>query len=719
MRFLFRRRRPRSFKREAWRLYEPGLEAVKQRKHLLADIADAAGRVCGFEPRDEQILAALALLDGKLVEMQTGEGKTLAGAMAAAHCALRGDRVHLLAANDFLARRDALVSGDLYRELGLRSGFLSAAMGVEERRAAYANQIVYATVNEVAFDYLLDNAATDPGELIQPPLGRAIVDDAEAVLLDEARTSLALACGDTVPAEVAYRAAGIARWLREGTDYRIDPESREVTLTETGMARVEFELRCGHLHQPQNLGLFTAIADAVHAKVMLERGYSYVIRDGAVEFIGDYKDLPTARTRWPAGLQTAVETMEGLRLSRQGRILNAILVQNFVRLYANLSALSGCAATDADQFRALYGLTVIQIPPHNPVVRTDKPDLVFTNSLAKRVAIVQEVEHFHTSGRPVVVNTGSVEESEEISRLLTDRSIEHNVLHGGRPQPEAAVAAQAGSRGAVTVVTGHAARGIPMPLHEGAGGSGGLYVIGTGRHDVRRADMLTRARAGSGMPSESRFFVSLDDSLIVRFGLQPVLRHARAPGRAMEDVQWVIETQNQDIRAMLSNYERVLEDQRRLITTLRRAVLTGEARSLVERHARDHFYHLAHRYGEAQVREAERKLRLEKLDELWADYYAWLADFRAGVHWPSWGSRDPLRKFRAEAEETFGRMLRAHEEEVVAYFELDTLPESIPSSIDRRSLWTYALPEHAAGLIRERLHMLVRRKLATLGVLQP
>jgi preprotein translocase subunit SecA len=673
--------------------------------------------VLGYAPRDQQILASLAIIEGKLVELHNGEGKTLAVALAAVYCAQRGERVHVLTANDFLARRDALTMADLYTELGISSGFLAPMMGLVERHAAYSTQVLYATVAETGFDYLMDQTVLRPSDLIQPPLGRAIVDDAETVMLDQSRTSLVVAAGESAPAELLYRAANVARWLRAGIDYRVDEDAREVTLTDAGMARVEFDMQCGHLHQPQNAGVFTAVADALHAQVLIERDVDYAVRQGGIEFTGDYVGRLTDRQRWPGGLQSAVEAKEGVRFSRPGRILNSILVQNFLRLYDKLSAASGCAATDADRFRAQYGLQVIQIPPHQPAARADRPDLVFTHLLAKWRAIVEEVDQCHAAGRPVLVNTATVEESEDLSKMLTERNIEHHVIHGGRTQAEAAVAGQAARPRAVTIATAGAGLGVVVAANGGSS-QGGLYIIGSVRRDCRRIDLQVRARAGAGSGSETRFFLSLEDDLIVRFGLQPVLRNAPAPGRVLEDIQWVIETQAQDILLMLARYEQVLEDQRRLMYALRRAVLFGESGSLLERNLMERYLELAQTFGEAEVKEAERRVRLETLDELWADFLAWVADFRAGVHWPSWGSREPLRRFRIEAEEKFAQMLRAHEEEVVAYLDLDRLPEILPVHLDRRAIWTYALPDQPTGLIRERLGMLVRKRLVALGVLQ-
>jgi preprotein translocase subunit SecA len=648
--------------------------------HTIAITAVVASRVLGQEMFDVQLQGALALARGNIAEMQTGEGKTLAAVPAVVWLARCKQGVHVMTVNDYLARRDAAWMGEIYCFLGLSVGCIQQRMDPAERRAAYACDITYATANEIGFDYLRDQLALYPAEQVHRPFAAALMDEADSILIDEARIPLVVAGGNETAGDLAVAADRVVRTLLRGFHYTLDEHRRNVALTDEGIRTVETALGCLNLFDESNLGLHTAVQDALHAHALLHRNVDYVVKNGAIESVDEFKGRIAHDRRWPAGLHTAVEAKEGVAPKRQGTILGSITVQNLIALYPHVSGMTGTAATQADEFRRIYGLDVEVIPTNKPVIRIDRPDVVFPYRADKDRAVVNEIRRTHLTGQPVLVGTASVEESERLSQMLGD--IPHRVLNARNDEAEAAIIAAAGERGAVTISTNMAGRGTDIRLGEGVAGWGGLYVIGTNRHESRRIDNQLRGRAGrQGDPGCSRFFVSLEDDLMVRYGDPRLYPDPQS-------IQPYIEGQNLDIRLFLHKYEGVMEGQRQRIQKRRQAILTGESPS---------------------ASELERLVRLRAIDDLWSDHLARVADLRAGVHWLSWGGREPLYEYLGKVHEWFEDLEARLPDEVSR--RLAAAEAGGPDPAQRSAVWTYLTTDQPFGTLTDRIMRGVRRKL--------
>jgi preprotein translocase subunit SecA len=681
---------------------------------------EAVTRTLGMRPFDVQILGAIAMRDGKIAEMQTGEGKTLTAVLAVFALALQAASIHVLTANDYLARRDARWMGDAYRFLGLSVGYLQQGMTVAERRAMYACDVLYATANEIGFDYLRDGLALTPDDLVQRPFEAALVDEADSILIDEARIPLVIAGGDAAPQDLAKRAAALARALRQYSDYMIGENGRNVRLTDAGIAAAEYALGVSNLFDDASLPVLTAVQDAIHAHALLRRDVDYVVKNGAIELVDEYKGRIAENRRWPAGLQTAIEAKEGVALKRQGRILASVTLQSLIRMYPFVCGMTGTAATQRNEFREFYGLEVVEIPTNRPVIRVDHPDVVFRGKAVKEEAIVQEICATHVTGRPILVGTASVAESERLSARLNLASVPHQVLNARNEEAEAAIVARAGSLGAVTISTNMAGRGTDIPLVGTAlpGGTGlqpvhsdpvrelgGLYVIGTNRHESRRIDNQLRGRSGrQGDPGSSRFFVSLEDDLMRRYGIEDILggvRDLKSAGNAISQVQRIIEGQHLEIRKTLQKYDKVIEQQRRRLRDRRQSVLLGDLEpENPELHAK-----LGQLLGEEPARDLERKVELAKIDELWSDYMAEVDELRHGIYWQSWAAKDPLNTFLKTVFEWFEQLEQRIDDEIRETLESVMLEDGrieMPKLFDRGATWTYVITDMPFGTLQER-----------------
>ena len=490
-----------------------------------------------MRPFDVQVMAAIALHQGKLAQLATGEGKTLVAVMPAALHALAGRGVHVLTANDYLARRDAAWMGAAYRFLGLTAASVTAPLDRADRQAAYAADITYVTAKEAGFDFLRDHTVTDPSHVVQRPFHYAIVDEADFILIDEARVPLVIA-GETAAPPVPYqRIAAAVRALTPGTDFRIDEHERNVTLTDAGFRHAQALLGCGPLHDPAQQLTLAAIHVALHAEALLVRDRDYIVRAGRIEIVDEFTGRVADNRRWPHGIQPAVEAKEGVEVRPEGAVLGSIPIQHFVRLWPRLAGMTATAVPAAGEFREFYGLTTVVFPPHRPCRRVDEPDVVFTHRDAKVRALAAEIARVQASGRPVLVGTASVAESEALVRALRARRVKCHVLNARHDAREAAIIARAGMPGAVTISTNMAGRGTDIvlgggdpALRERVAALGGLYVIGTNRHESRRVDDQLRGRAGrQGDPGSSRFFISLEDDLISRYGVMGLIPRARRP----------------------------------------------------------------------------------------------------------------------------------------------------------------------------------------------
>ena len=638
----------------------------------IAIVAVTASRVLGLDMFDVQLRGALALARGRIAEMQTGEGKTLACTPAVAWLARAGRGVHVMTVNDYLARRDARWMGPVYEAFGLRVGCIQQTMSAAERRAAYACDITYATANEIGFDFLRDQIALSPDEQAHREFHAAVIDEADSILIDEARIPLVLAGGEGEEELLARQVDAVVRGFHQHLHFTLDEYGRNIAITDAGAAVVEHALGCANLYDERSLPLYTALHNAVQARFLLRRDVDYVIKDGAVESVDEFKGRIAPDRRWPAGLHTAIEAKEGVPFRRQGRILASITLQNLVAQYPSVCGMTGTAATQADEFRTFYQLEVEVIPTNRPVIRIDDPDAVYPTKAAKEQAVVEEVRAAHEARQPVLVGTASVEESERLSRALI--GIPHTVLNARNEEQEAGIVARAGERGAVTISTNMAGRGVDIRLGEGVAELGGLYVIGTNRHEARRIDHQLRGRAGrQGDPGRSRFFLSLEDDLLVKYGIGDQRLHHDA-----ESIQRLVEGQNLEIRRFLEKYESVIEGQRRDLAARREEILHEAARE-----------------------DGARRAALGAADDLWSDHLAAVAELKSGVHWYAWGGRDPLHEYLTRVDALYQEMEARLDDEIAARIEAWQSGEAPP--LERGATWTYLTTDNPFGNYTERI----------------
>jgi preprotein translocase subunit SecA len=679
--------------------------------------AGIAARVLGLQMFDVQILGALAMHRGQIAELQTGEGKTLAAVPAAIWYARQGRGTHVLTANDYLARRDAAWMRGIYDWFGLSVGHISQEMPAADRRAAYHCDITYATANEVGFDYLRDGLARSTGELVQREFAFAVIDEADSILLDEARIPLVIAGGVAEDSALAYRIDSVVAGMQPHMHYSLDEFARNAQLTDAGIERVEASLGCGSLFDEPNLRILTAAQDALHAHALLRRDVDYVVKKGAIELVDEFKGRIAQNRRWPAGLHSAVEAKERVRLKTQGRILGSITVQSLAGMYERICGMTGTAATQAEEFWKVYKLPVKAIPTNRPVIRQDLSDAVYADREARNEALAEEIRRVHETGRPMLVGTASVEESEELSRRLQSAGIRHAVLNARNDEAEAGIIAQAGALGAVTVSTNMAGRGTDILLggnppkdREKVVDLGGLYVIGTTRHEARRIDNQLRGRAGrQGDPGTSRFFISLDDDLLVRFGIRE--------NPDIDSVQRTAEGQNLEIRQTLWKYECTVEDHRREVYSLRRDILQLPGWSLRSMLPEEQYCELIQAAGEHALETAGRQLALAIIDDLWADYLANVAELRGGLHWASWTGADPLHKFLTGEWEIYDDFHECLKEEIAGAFQTAEIHTGEihfrdAERMERGATWTYVTTDQPFGTLAERIKKGIQRRLS-------
>ncbi|TDQ53827.1 accessory Sec system translocase SecA2 [Actinorugispora endophytica] len=677
---------------------------------------EAARRALDERPFDAQLLGVMALLDGNVAEMATGEGKTLAGALAAAGFALRGQRVHVLSVNDYLARRDAEWMRPLYELLGVAVSWIGQESTTEERRAAYAADITYASVSELGFDVLRDRIATDVSELVVPEPNVALIDEADSVLVDEARVPLVLA-GAAEAAESDAAMAELVRRLRPRTDYVVDDDGRNAHLTDAGIDAVEKALDGVDLYSAEDTTLLPRVNLALHAHALLQRDVHYVVRDGQVRLINESRGRIALLQRWPDGLQAAVEAKEHVAASETGEILDSITVQALVLRYPTRCGMTGTAMAVAEQLREFYELEVAVIPPNKPNIRVDDEDRLYATPEEKEDALLDEVAEVHAGGRPILIGTQDVAESERLAKRLGNAGLECVVLNAKNDADEADVIAEAGTYGRITVSTQMAGRGTDIRL----GGSdmadrdrvvetGGLYVIGYGRYPSSRLDDQLRGRAGrQGDPGGSVFYVSVEDDLIANNAPETRGYDVSSADGAITDPTWrrtvdhaqrVAEGQLLELHRNTWRYNQLVDVQRGVVMEHRRAVLSddqGKRQLAVDCPAT--YEELIEEVGEEEVARAARLITLYHLDRGWTDHNAFLADLREGIHLRFLGRRNPLDEFNRDAVPAFKGFL---DEARARAAEMFTEAKVVDGRVDvdaagvRRpsTTWTYMVQEH-------------------------
>jgi len=686
---------------------------------------EAARRALGERPYDVQVLGALAMLSGLVAEMGTGEGKTLSGALAAAGYAQRGRSVHVMSVNDYLARRDAEWMRPVYDLLGVTVGWLGQGSTTAERRRAYAAQVTYAPVSEFGFDVLRDRLVTDVADLVAGDPDVALIDEADSVLIDEARVPLVLA-GAAESADADREMARIAAELDPGEHYEVDEDARNVSLTSAGARAAERALDGIDLYTTEHAEALTRLNVALHAHALLHRDVDYIVRDGAVHLINESRGRVARRQRWPDGLHAAVEAKEGLTASDSGEILDSVTIQSLVRRYRTVCGMTGTAVPAGEQFREFYGLEIAVIPPNRPCVRADEPDRLYQTAGEKEEAVVGEVAAAHATGRPVLIGTLDVAESERLAAELGRAGLPCTVLNAKNDAEEAAIVAEAGARGAITVSTQMAGRGTDIRLG-GTGGDrdliaalGGLYVIGTGRHASSRLDQQLRGRAGrQGDPGGSVFFASLEDELILHYA--PGEAPAGVPGARAHQVlahaQRVAEGVNLEIHRNTWQYNKLIEDQRRIVLHHRDGVLrAGDALAALTRRCPERAAELSADIEPAVLAGTARQIVLFHLDRAWAEHLAFLADLREGIHLRALARGTvPLNEFNKEAIRAFSALL----EEAAARSAETFLTAPVTSGgvdLDAAGLkrpastWTYLVHENPFGTDIDRALRSVARR---------
>ena len=555
-----------------------------------AVVREAAYRVIGEKPYFVQLIGGLAIHYGNIAEMKTGEGKTLTETMPTYLNALTGKGVHIVTVNEFLAKRDSEWMGNIFRFLGLTVGLNMREMSPQAKRDAYNCDVLYSTNNEIGFDYLRDNMVVRAQDRVQRPLNFCIVDEVDSILIDEARTPLIISGGKFDSKDLYTSADRAAKNLKE-EDYTVDEKTKSVSLTESGVEKIEKTFHLKNLYDLENAVLVHHLNQALKANYGFHIDVDYVVEDGAVIIVDQFTGRLMHGRQFSDGLHQALEAKEGVKINEETKTMATITFQNLFRMYNKLSGMTGTAKTEEEEFRDIYNMYVIQIPTNKPVIREDLADLVYATEKGKFKAIVEKIKEIHETGQPILVGTISVENNEKLSALLKKEGLKHEVLNAKNHEREAEIIAKAGEKGAITIATNMAGRGTDIKLGEGVRELGGLCVIGTERHESRRIDNQLRGRSGrQGDPGMSQFFVSFDDDLMRRFGTEKIKDmlikvgfgddqaiRSKSFTKTIEQAQRKVEGNNYDTRKSLLDYDNVMNEQREIIYARRNEILDQES----------------------------------------------------------------------------------------------------------------------------------------------
>ena len=681
-----------------------------------ASVREAAKRTLKQRHFDVQLMGGIVLHQGKIAEMKTGEGKTLAATLPLYLNALTEQGVHLVTVNDYLARRDTVWMGQIYNFLGLSVGCINHEASykydpeykseldkerdekggfkvVQEflrpcsRKEAYNCDILYGTNNEFGFDYLRDNMAYEKDGMVQRPFNYAIVDEVDSILIDEARTPLIISAPDIESAELYKKFAKIAPQLKRDTDYKIDEKARAATLTNAGMDKVEKALGVGNIYEEKGIQLVHHLEQALRAEVLFKRDRDYVVKNNEVIIVDDFTGRLMPGRRYSGGLHQALEAKEGVMVQKESKTLATITFQNFFRTYKKLAGMTGTALTSAEEFYKVFGLEVIAVPTNKPMIRQDFPDRIYKTENGKFKAIIEEIKERHKKGQPILIGTISIEKNEYLGNLLAKEGIKCEILNAKQHEKEGEIIAQAGKLGAVTVATNMAGRGVDIVL----GGNppspetarrvrdaGGLHIIGTERHEARRIDNQLRGRSGrQGDSGSSQFFVSLEDELMTRFGgdrIKNLMNMLKVPedqpiqnkmiSGSIEKAQARIEGYNFDIRHYVLEYDQVMNKQREAIYKMRREILFGKDEEihnkvdeLMSGEELDKYNEKTKEVSDNERSGLERFVMLRAIDMLWMEHLETMECLRESVSLRAYGQRDPLVEYRNEGRRLFSHML--------------------------------------------------------------
>ena len=682
---------------------------ITDKSEFLAILNVAATRTLGLTPFNVQSQAVLRLLEGDVIQMATGEGKTLVGAMAATGFALTGKKVHVITVNNYLAGRDAEWMSPLVSFFGLSVAAVTEKMTADERRVAYRSDVIYGPVNELGFDLLRDNQITDRAEQVQLQADVALVDEADSVLVDEALVPLVLAGSVKGEQTTGVITAAVAR-LKEGDHFSIDADRRNVFLSDAGAHELERHLGLDSLYSDENIGtVLVKVNLALHARALLIRDIHYIVDDGKVALIDASRGRVADLQRWPDGLQAAVEAKEGLSVSDGGRILDQITLQALMSRYPQICGMTGTAVEAVDQLREFYGLRVSVIDRNRELRRVDEDDVVYASVGDKNHAIVERISQIHATGQPILVGTHDVAESEFLSEALGQRGIDVAVLNAKNDEEEAGIIAEAGESGRVTVSTQMAGRGTDIRLGDGVAELGGLAVIATSRHRSSRLDNQLRGRAGrQGDPGLSVFYVSLEDDVVATgsgdaaISAQPD-ETGRIPTKKIRDFiahcQRVTESQLLTIHAQTWKYNKLLADQRVILDERRNRLLdTDQGLTEMKERVPDRVAELADLPEDVLVG-AAREIMLFHLDDEWSEHLALMDDVRESIHLRAIAKETPIDEYHRIAVREFKDLAQRAVDKSVATFN-STRIDADGAHLDEDGLarpsatWTYMVSDN-------------------------
>jgi preprotein translocase subunit SecA len=716
------------------RLAEAGNDSENKKKVLdeilpeaFALVREAAKRNLKERHYDVQLMGGIALHSGKIAEMKTGEGKTLVATLAVYLNALTGDGVHIVTVNDYLSRRDGVLMGQVYNFLGLTVGVINSqnvsylydATHTEEdkerdqvgefkilydflkptsRKEAYLADITYGTNHEYGFDYLRDNLATSVNDLVQRGHNYAVVDEVDSILIDEARTPLIISSQSGDSEDFYLKFYQIAKQLKRDTDYEVDEKLKAVTLTDEGITKAEQLLGIENIYTEKGIKYVHHLETAVKAQAIFERDKDYVVKDGEVIIVDPFTGRLQPGRRWSEGIHQAVEAKEGVKIEKETRSSGSITFQNYFRFYKKLSGMTGTAATSAEEFLKVYGLDVVVIPTNRPIVRKDHNDLIFQTEKGKFQAIAKKVKELNEKGTPVLIGTISIEKNELLSVYLRQEGVQHTILNAKNHEKEGEIIAQAGKRGAVTIATNMAGRGIDIKLggnpqnpeeYEFVKSVGGLFVLGTERHEARRIDNQLRGRAGrQGDPGATQFYVSLEDDLMRVFGsekIKTMMGRFGIPedqpiensfiGRTLEGAQAKIEGFHFDSRKHTLEYDDVMNHQRKIIYERRQKMLRADKegieallKDIVE--TREGFDKIIeekrNKLGDEGFYETVRRIALYTTDTLWMEHLEAMDYLRSSVNLRSYGQREPIVEYKKDGLMMFKQMEETFKEQAAS-----------------------------------------------------
>jgi preprotein translocase subunit SecA len=637
----------------------------------------AVKQALGFTPYDSQLLAAIAMADGQVIELATGEGKTLAAVFTAFLTSLPGKGVHVFTVNDYLARRDALWMKPVYGLLGVTVEYITEHSAQHERKQAYQADITYVTAKEAGFDYLRGFLCYDEKELLQRSRYFAIIDEADSILIDEARIPLVISGDCTEQLQLDHQIFKVVEQMEKGAHFNTDEYDSNIYLEEAGISLLEKSLGISELYSECNMSIVEKAEAALQALYLLKRDVDYIVKDEQICIVDQFTGRVAKNRQWANVLQSAVERKEGVASENKGTIMNSITLQNYLMLYSGFCGMTGTARTSAVEFLKFYHTNVTVIPPNKPCIRMDYPDFIFTTKDVKYRAVAAEVRMVHQTGRPILIGTCSVEESEQLANLLKADIKQLNVLNAKNDEEEAAIIAGAGMLGAVTISTNMAGRGVDIRLggetgehYETICALGGLYVIGTSKYESVRIDNQLRGRAGrQGDPGESRFLISLEDDLIVRYGLRDAIPKKllqmqstkplayRELTKAVKRSQTIIEGQIFDAKTTLSKYTRILEDQRLCVYQKRERVLSGEiSLSLFQQDHSDRYTELLTKISEQEFQRVNRLVELYVINQCWSNYLLYVDCIMDEITVISQAKEDPLKYYNEKLISGFEHM---------------------------------------------------------------